>query len=162
MTLKLKHVRVPGWPLCSAGGATAFPYGGGLPLTPHHHHTYKHHGYGGRHAPYPPSYLPHRKHSTGNIQLRFIFKHSNMYVVYVIYVIIHKCLFQFVCLKVSKCCQIIGEAPPLAPPPLLLHWPHPPTLHWLATPRAHHRHLLLITQGEAPPTKPIECPHNIY
>ncbi|XP_075868504.1 T-box transcription factor TBX19 [Nelusetta ayraudi] len=52
----------PCWPLCSTGAA--FTYGGGLPLTPHHHHTYKHHSYAGRHTPYPPSYLPHRKHST--------------------------------------------------------------------------------------------------
>ncbi|KAM3857278.1 T-box transcription factor TBX19-like [Diretmus argenteus] len=59
----------PCWSLCSAGGGGAFPYGGGLPLTSHHHgykhHGYKHHGYPGRHTPYPPSYLPHRTPSSG-------------------------------------------------------------------------------------------------
>ncbi|XP_076021956.1 T-box transcription factor TBX19 [Genypterus blacodes] len=54
----------PCWSLCSAGGGGAFPYGGSLPLTSHHHHGYKHHGYHGRHTPYPPTYLPHRSHSS--------------------------------------------------------------------------------------------------
>ncbi|KAM6892846.1 T-box transcription factor TBX19-like [Lycodopsis pacificus] len=55
----------PCWSLCSAGGGGAFPYAGGLPLTSHHHHGYKHHGYSGRHTPYPPtSYLQHRSHSS--------------------------------------------------------------------------------------------------
>uniref|UniRef100_A0A8C5G0F3 T-box domain-containing protein n=1 Tax=Gouania willdenowi TaxID=441366 RepID=A0A8C5G0F3_GOUWI len=54
-----------GWSLCSAGGGGAFPYGGGLPLTSHHH-GYKHHGYPGRHTPYPTTtYLQHRTHSSG-------------------------------------------------------------------------------------------------
>uniref|UniRef100_A0A8C3G173 T-box domain-containing protein n=1 Tax=Cyclopterus lumpus TaxID=8103 RepID=A0A8C3G173_CYCLU len=48
------------WSLCSAGGGGVFPYAGGLPLTSHHHH-----GYPGRHTPYPPPYLPHRAHSSG-------------------------------------------------------------------------------------------------
>uniref|UniRef100_UPI003AAC994C T-box transcription factor TBX19-like n=1 Tax=Centroberyx gerrardi TaxID=166262 RepID=UPI003AAC994C len=57
------HVGIqPCWSLCSGGGG-AFPYGGGLPLTSHHH-GYKHHGYPGRHTPYPPAYLPHRTHSS--------------------------------------------------------------------------------------------------
>uniref|UniRef100_A0A4W6FSD7 T-box domain-containing protein n=1 Tax=Lates calcarifer TaxID=8187 RepID=A0A4W6FSD7_LATCA len=60
-------VCVSGWSLCSAGGGGAFPYGGSLPLTSHHHHHgYKHHGYPGRHTPYPAAYLPHRSHSSGN------------------------------------------------------------------------------------------------
>ncbi|KAM8902722.1 T-box transcription factor TBX19 isoform 2-T2 [Spinachia spinachia] len=42
----------------------AYHYGGGLPLTSHHHHGYKHHGYPGRHAPYPSPYLPPRSHSS--------------------------------------------------------------------------------------------------
>ncbi|XP_037319479.2 T-box transcription factor TBX19 [Pungitius pungitius] len=54
----------PCWSLCSAGGGGAYPYGGGLPLTSHHHHGYKHHGYPGRHAPYPSPYLPPRPHSS--------------------------------------------------------------------------------------------------
>ncbi|XP_062236312.1 T-box transcription factor TBX19-like [Platichthys flesus] len=53
------------WSLCSAGGGGAFPYGSSLPLTSHHHHGYKHHGYPGRHAPYPPANLPGHAHSTG-------------------------------------------------------------------------------------------------
>ncbi|XP_047432266.1 T-box transcription factor TBX19-like [Mugil cephalus] len=52
------------WSLCSAGGGGAFPYGRGLPLPSHHHHGYKHHGYPGRHTPYP-AYLPHRSHPSG-------------------------------------------------------------------------------------------------
>uniref|UniRef100_A0A672HV53 T-box transcription factor 19 n=1 Tax=Salarias fasciatus TaxID=181472 RepID=A0A672HV53_SALFA len=59
-------VCVSGWSLCSAGGGGAFPYGSSLPLTSHHHHGYKHHGYPGRHTPYPTAYLPHRSHSSGN------------------------------------------------------------------------------------------------
>ncbi|XP_070711916.1 T-box transcription factor TBX19-like [Pempheris klunzingeri] len=55
----------PCWSLCSAGGGGAFPYGGSLPLTSHHHHGYKHHGYPGRHTPYPTAYLSHRTHSSG-------------------------------------------------------------------------------------------------
>ncbi|XP_074521111.1 T-box transcription factor TBX19-like isoform X1 [Halichoeres trimaculatus] len=54
----------PCWPLCSAGGGGAFPYGSSLPLTSHHHHGYKHHSYPGRHTPYPSPYLPHRSHSS--------------------------------------------------------------------------------------------------
>ncbi|XP_070813947.1 T-box transcription factor TBX19-like [Chaetodon trifascialis] len=50
------------WSLCSAGGGGAYPYSSSLPLTSHHHHGYKHHGYPGRHTPYPPAYLPHRSH----------------------------------------------------------------------------------------------------
>ncbi|XP_074483965.1 T-box transcription factor TBX19 [Sebastes fasciatus] len=50
----------PCWSLCSAGGGGAFPYG----VTSHHHHGYKHHGYPGRHTPYPPAYLQHRSHSS--------------------------------------------------------------------------------------------------
>ncbi|KAF7207105.1 T-box transcription factor TBX19-like [Nothobranchius furzeri] len=49
------------WSLCSAGGGGAFPY---TPLVSHHHHGYKHPGYPGRHTPYPPTYLPHRPHSS--------------------------------------------------------------------------------------------------
>ncbi|XP_030609956.1 T-box transcription factor TBX19 [Archocentrus centrarchus] len=52
------------WSLCSAGGGGAFPYGSSLPLTSHHHHGYKPHGYPGRHTPYPTAYLPHRSHSS--------------------------------------------------------------------------------------------------
>ncbi|XP_017260557.1 T-box transcription factor TBX19-like [Kryptolebias marmoratus] len=55
----------PCWSLCSAGGGGAFSYSGSLPLASHHHHHgYKHHGYPGRHTPYPPAYLPHRSHSS--------------------------------------------------------------------------------------------------
>ncbi|XP_013855965.1 T-box transcription factor TBX19 [Austrofundulus limnaeus] len=55
----------PCWSLCSAGGGGAFSYTGSLPLaTHHHHHGYKHHGYPGRHTPYPTAYLPHRSHSS--------------------------------------------------------------------------------------------------
>ncbi|XP_028993051.1 T-box transcription factor TBX19 isoform X2 [Betta splendens] len=53
------------WSLCSSGGGGAFTFGSSLPLTSHHHHSYKHHSYPGRHTPYPPSYLPHRSHSSG-------------------------------------------------------------------------------------------------
>ncbi|KAM7375585.1 hypothetical protein PAMA_014611 [Pampus argenteus] len=55
----------PCWPLCSAGGGGAFPYSSSLPLTSHHHHGYKHHGYPGRHTPYPTAYLSHRSHPSG-------------------------------------------------------------------------------------------------
>lgn len=51
---------VSGWSLCSAGGGGAYPYGGGLPLSSHHHH-----GYPGRHAPYPSPYMPPRPHASG-------------------------------------------------------------------------------------------------
>ncbi|KAM6945731.1 T-box transcription factor TBX19 [Aplochiton taeniatus] len=47
-------------PLCPAGGS-GFPYGGGMPLAPHHH-GYKH--YPPRPSPYPTSYLPHRAHTS--------------------------------------------------------------------------------------------------
>ncbi|XP_068458149.1 T-box transcription factor TBX19 [Clinocottus analis] len=52
----------PCWSLCSAGGGGAYPYSGGLPLTSHHHHGYKHHGYPNRHTPYTTNYLHHRTH----------------------------------------------------------------------------------------------------
>ncbi|XP_035500893.1 T-box transcription factor TBX19-like [Scophthalmus maximus] len=55
----------PCWSLCSAGGGGAFPYSSSLPLTSHHHHSYKHHGYPGRQTPYPTGYLPHRSHPAG-------------------------------------------------------------------------------------------------
>uniref|UniRef100_A0A8D2ZCL5 T-box domain-containing protein n=1 Tax=Scophthalmus maximus TaxID=52904 RepID=A0A8D2ZCL5_SCOMX len=54
------------WSLCSAGGGGAFPYSSSLPLTSHHHHSYKHHGYPGRQTPYPTGYLPHRSHPAGD------------------------------------------------------------------------------------------------
>ncbi|KAK2857208.1 hypothetical protein Q5P01_005943 [Channa striata] len=54
----------PCWSLCSPGGGGAFSYGSSLPLTSHHHHGYKHHGYPGRHTPYSTAYLPHRSHSS--------------------------------------------------------------------------------------------------
>ncbi|XP_056287233.1 T-box transcription factor TBX19 isoform X1 [Pseudoliparis swirei] len=52
----------PCWSLCPAGGGGVFPYAGGLPLTSHHHHGYKHHGYPGRHTPYAPPCLQHHAH----------------------------------------------------------------------------------------------------
>ncbi|KAK5890988.1 hypothetical protein CgunFtcFv8_018286 [Champsocephalus gunnari] len=49
----------PCWSMCPPAGGGAFPY-----VTSHHHHGYKHHGYPGRHTPYPPAYLQHRTHSS--------------------------------------------------------------------------------------------------